>query len=107
MGTGRNPAQTKSYDPSSRNGPEDRTTFIHRLTISLRTGVWGRLLETVQIHDIVEETLKKTFRSPTPGFSFSGWFLGFFEEASATDANQHPEENDPGLLSDLSPISKA
>ncbi|KAJ7830200.1 hypothetical protein B0H13DRAFT_2114799 [Mycena leptocephala] len=99
ISTGRNPAQTKSWGPSPRNGPLDQTTFIHGLTISLGTGVWGRLFGTVEICDI-------EFRPPIPRFSFLGWFLGFFEGVSATGENQHPEKNDPVVLSDLSPISK-
>ncbi|KAJ6552802.1 hypothetical protein B0H19DRAFT_1154978 [Mycena capillaripes] len=101
MSTGRNPAQTKSYDPTPITGPLDETMFIHGLTISLGTGVWRKLFGTVEICDIVEETSKKKFRSSTTGFS---WFLGFFEGASTTGENQHPKKNDPVVLSDLPKI---
>ncbi|KAJ6552770.1 hypothetical protein B0H19DRAFT_949488 [Mycena capillaripes] len=106
---GRNPAQTKSYDPTPITGPLDQTTFIHGLSISLGTGVWGKLFGTVKICDIVESRLGTSdgnFTSPTPGSSFISWSFGFSGGGSANGGNQHSEQNGHVVLSDLSPISK-
>ncbi|KAJ7868169.1 hypothetical protein B0H13DRAFT_2281059, partial [Mycena leptocephala] len=50
-GVPRNPAQTKCTDPF---GPWNQTTFIHGLSISLGTGIWGRLFGNVEIREIME-----------------------------------------------------
>ncbi|KAJ7832935.1 hypothetical protein B0H14DRAFT_1170861 [Mycena olivaceomarginata] len=47
-----NPAQRNYHDPSPMHEPFwNQTTFIHGLSISLGTGVWARMFETVQIRE--------------------------------------------------------
>jgi hypothetical protein len=105
-----NPAQKKSYDPSPiSDRPLNQTTFIHGLSISLGTTIFGRLFGTVGIREIVESQLgsaRGTSMSPSQGSSLFAWTLRFLG-GGATGGKQYVGQNGPVLLSDLSPISKA
>ncbi|KAJ7654134.1 hypothetical protein DFH06DRAFT_1047655, partial [Mycena polygramma] len=45
----KNPSRRKSHDLPWTNEPVNQTTFIHGLSISLGTGLWGRLLGTIAV----------------------------------------------------------
>ncbi|KAF7343226.1 Pleiotropic drug resistance ABC transporter protein [Mycena venus] len=49
-----NPAKGKSYDHPLTGGPVNQTTFIHGWSISLPTGLWGKLFGTVETSSIVD-----------------------------------------------------
>ncbi|KAJ6562016.1 hypothetical protein B0H19DRAFT_91533 [Mycena capillaripes] len=103
----RNPAQTKSYYPSSiSNRPLNQTTFIHGLSISLGTGIWGKLFASVEIREIVESRLGSpngNLTSYPRGSSLFSWSLGFLGGVETTGGKQHAQQV---TLSDISPISK-
>ncbi|KAF7336872.1 Pleiotropic drug resistance ABC transporter protein [Mycena venus] len=103
-------AQTKSYHPSPRNNARlNQTTFIHGLSISISTGIWGRLFGTVELREIVESRLGSSnahSMSQNPGSSSSfSWSLGFLGGGTAAGGKHHLEQKHVSL-SDLSPISK-
>ncbi|KAJ6594817.1 hypothetical protein B0H19DRAFT_919359, partial [Mycena capillaripes] len=50
----KNPAKGKSLDPDSTNGSINQTTFMHGWSISLPTGLWGRLFGAVETSSIVD-----------------------------------------------------
>jgi hypothetical protein len=112
-----NPAEKKSYNPSPINdGPLDQTTFIHGLSITLGTGIWGRLFGTVEIREIVESRSASAGESSTPAVrrtsprrqsSLLSWAHSFFRGGAEAGERQYVGENGRVILSDLSPISKA
>ncbi|KAJ7029921.1 hypothetical protein C8F04DRAFT_1115463 [Mycena alexandri] len=104
----RNPARRKSYDPASTNAPMNQTTFLHGFSISLPTGLWGKLFGAVETTSIVDFQCPSN-ASATGGFpqnssqrfSFS-WFGTTGETGGTRRAGDHGEV----VLSDLSPIAK-
>jgi hypothetical protein len=107
-GVPRNPAQTKCYDPSDTIDM-NQTTFIHGLSISLGTGIWGRLFGNVKICEIVESQLGSTGGNPTsrpPGSSSFSWLLGLGGGGTTPGGEHHAGETGHVVLSDLSPIAK-
>ncbi|KAF7369462.1 Pleiotropic drug resistance ABC transporter protein [Mycena venus] len=77
-----NPAQKKYYSPPALHSPPwNQTLFIHGLTISLGSGLWGWLFGTVQIGDTIEmeSQLGITDINSTTSAqrSLLSWFLGF------------------------------
>ncbi|KAJ7913191.1 hypothetical protein B0H13DRAFT_507814 [Mycena leptocephala] len=111
-----NPAEKKSYNPSPINdGPLNQTTFIHGLSITLGTGIWGRLFGTVEIREIVESRSASAGESSTPVIrrrpprrqsSLLSWAHSFFRGGAEAGERQYVGENGRVILSDLSPISK-
>jgi hypothetical protein len=106
-----NPAEKKSYNPSPINdGRLNQTTFIHGLSISLGTGIWGRLFGTVEIREIVESrsgSMGGAGGNSTPGSSLFSWALPFFGEGARAGGRHYVGQDGRVILSDLSPISKA
>jgi hypothetical protein len=102
-----NPAQKQSHNPSPiHEAPLNQTTFIHGLSISLGIGIWGRLLRTVEIRDIMESpsgSAGSNSMSAAQGSSLLSRAFSFFGGGSTTGV----EQNRHVVLSDLSPISKA
>ncbi|KAJ7612364.1 hypothetical protein DFH06DRAFT_152746 [Mycena polygramma] len=104
-----NPSRRKFHDPPSTNDPVNQTTFIHGLSISLPTGLWGRLFGTVQTSSLVD------FRSllNAPGSSSASgrqdslfsWAFNLLSGRGATGGKQHAEARREATLSDLSPTA--
>ncbi|KAJ7674342.1 hypothetical protein B0H17DRAFT_1082140 [Mycena rosella] len=79
--TASGPATTKASGPIPIHGePLNQTLFIHGLSISLGTGIWGRLFKSVEICQIVDSQLGRPSNQFLPyasqGF-LSSWSLGF------------------------------
>ncbi|KAJ7458914.1 hypothetical protein FB451DRAFT_1372119 [Mycena latifolia] len=77
--TATGPSTTNASESISMNDdPLNQTLFIHGLSISLGTGVWGRLFKTVEVCEIVDSQLGRPSNEFVPyasqGFSFSGFF---------------------------------
>jgi hypothetical protein len=105
-GVPRNPAQTKCTGPIV---PLNQTTFIHGLSISLGTGIWGRLFGSVEIHEIMESRLGSGGGNPMSrpqGSSLFSWSLGFWGGGAASGGEHDGGESNHVVLSDISPISK-
>jgi hypothetical protein len=104
----RNPALSKCYAPLLINdSSSNQTTFIHGLSISLGTGIWGRLFGQVKISEIGESLLGGANGNSIPhttsqGSSFS-WSFGSFGGGTATGGKRH---TGTVVLSDISPIAK-
>ncbi|KAF8142887.1 hypothetical protein K438DRAFT_1634578, partial [Mycena galopus ATCC 62051] len=106
----RNPARSKSYDPASTNAPVNQTTFVHGFSISLPTGLWGRLSGAVETTPIVDFQCRlnasatgDSSRNGSRGWGFSfSWFGTPGETGGTRRAGDHGEV----VLSDLSPIAK-
>ncbi|KAJ7821922.1 hypothetical protein B0H14DRAFT_3146523 [Mycena olivaceomarginata] len=79
-----NLAQRKYHDPSPMQEPYwNQTAFIHGLSISLGTGVWARMFETVQIREIANTESRlggggSNSSSLSHGSSLLSRILGFF-----------------------------
>jgi hypothetical protein len=103
-----NPAERKSYEPPSTNADVNQTTFIHGWSISLPTGLWGRLFGTVKTSSIMDfqSRLNATAGSCT-GSSYGSLFsLSWFGGSGATGGKRHSGEHEEVFFSELSPISK-
>jgi hypothetical protein len=107
-----NPAQKKYHDPFPiHEAPQNQTTFIHGLSISLGTGPWARLFETIQIREIInmESRLGSAggnSMSSAQGSSLLSQVLGFFGGGAAMDGN-YARQHGHVVLSDLPPVSQA
>jgi hypothetical protein len=104
----RNPAKMKGYDPPSRNDPLNQTTFIHGWSISLPTGLWGRLFGTVETSSIVDFQSRLNSNGGSYTTSSQGSFLSWswnLGGGSTPGGKQHTGESGP-VLSNLSPIAK-
>ncbi|KAJ6507857.1 hypothetical protein C8R47DRAFT_1236580 [Mycena vitilis] len=103
-----NPAQTKLYDPFPIDERDwNQTTFIHGLSISLGTGIWGKLFGSVKICEIAESplgTANSNSTSRPQGSSLFPWSLGFLGGGSTGGGTQHIEQV---AISDLAPLNKA
>jgi hypothetical protein len=107
----RNPAKRKSYDPPPTDDPPlNQTTFIHGWSISLPTGLWGKLFGIVETSSIVDfQSRSNTKGGPHPVSSqrFSCWWSWSpFGGGGATGGNHHAAQNGGVVLSDLSPTAK-
>jgi hypothetical protein len=106
-----NPAQRKYHDPSPTHEPYwNQTTFIHGLSISLGTGVWARMFETVQIREILnmESRLGSgggNSISSSRGSSLFSRVLGLFGDGAAGGKDEPSRGH--VVLSDLPPIPQA
>ncbi|KAJ6588051.1 hypothetical protein B0H19DRAFT_197753 [Mycena capillaripes] len=108
----KNPARRKSHDPPSTSDPVNHTTFIHGLSISLATGLWGKLFGTVTVETSSIADLQMPLNAPGGSrmgssqgslFSWSWGFLG----GSTAGGKHHAGGKGDVILSDLSPIAKA
>ncbi|KAJ7707393.1 hypothetical protein B0H17DRAFT_1000475, partial [Mycena rosella] len=105
----KNPTHHKTYDPQS-GGRLNQTTFIHGLSISLATGIWGRLFGNVKICPIMESLGPGNNKggvhgSPSQGSSIFSWSLSALGGPQA--GSKHHASSSGGVeLSDLSPVSK-
>ncbi|KAJ6454509.1 hypothetical protein C8R47DRAFT_997204, partial [Mycena vitilis] len=104
-----NPSRRKFHDPPSTNDPVNQTTFIHGFSISLPTGLWGRLFGTVQTSSLVDF---QTLLNAPGGSSASGrqdslfsWSFNLLSGRGATGGKQHVGEHREAKLSDLSPTA--
>ncbi|KAJ6544981.1 hypothetical protein DFH09DRAFT_927780, partial [Mycena vulgaris] len=91
MATG--PARTKDSGSLPVNtGPQDQTLFIHGFSISLGTGIWGRLLKDIEIRQIVDSQLGLSNNDFVPygsqGSSFFNWSFNFFGGGGANGGKQ-------------------
>ncbi|KAF7355978.1 Pleiotropic drug resistance ABC transporter protein [Mycena venus] len=108
----KNPARRKSYDPPSTNAPMNQTTFIHGWSISLPTGLWGKLFGTVETASIVDfqSRLNETGSggSSKDSSQDSRFSLSWFWATGETGGNRRHGAGEHGevVLSDLSPIAK-
>ncbi|KAJ6588064.1 hypothetical protein B0H19DRAFT_198002 [Mycena capillaripes] len=107
----RNPARRKSHDPPFTDDPANQTTFIHGWSISLPTGLWGRLFGSVKTSSIVDfqSRLNAPGGSSTAGSqgSLFSWPSNLFGGGGDTGGRKHAGEGQEVILSDLSPIAKA
>ncbi|KAJ7686896.1 hypothetical protein B0H17DRAFT_1013209, partial [Mycena rosella] len=105
----RNPARDKTYD-SGAEGSRNQTTFIHGLSISLGTGIWGRLFGNVEISPIVDVQLgnnKGDFTaSSSQGSPMFSWFFNFFGGRSTTGGKHYGNSGDEIVISNFPPVSK-
>ncbi|KAF7369443.1 hypothetical protein MVEN_00273700 [Mycena venus] len=105
-----NPAQKKYHDPSPMHEPyKNQTTFIHGLSISLGTGVWARMFETVQIREIANTESRLGGRggnstSSSHGSSRLSRVLGFLGGGAA--GGNYGQSRRHAVLSDFPPISQ-
>jgi hypothetical protein len=103
-----NPAQRKYHDPSPMHEPYwNQTTFIHGLSISLGTGVWARMFETVQIREIANTESRlgggsSNSSSFSHGSSLLSRILGFFGGGGDDEQSRRHI-----VLSDFPAISQA
>jgi hypothetical protein len=105
-----NPAQKKYHDPSPMHEP-NQTTFIHGLSISLGTGVWARMFETIQIREIIDMESRLGGSEGNPNLSSQGLSLlsrviGVLGRG-ATGRGSNAESREHVVLSDLPPVSQA
>ncbi|KAJ7603730.1 hypothetical protein FB45DRAFT_811750, partial [Roridomyces roridus] len=111
--TASGPARTKtSGHLSAQRVPLNQTVFIHGFSISLGTGIWGKLFKGVEISKIVDFQLGQANlnRDYVPfgsqGFS-SSWSIGFFSGGGSTGGRQYgreePASTDAVKISDLAP----
>ncbi|KAF7355806.1 Zn(2)-C6 fungal-type domain-containing protein [Mycena venus] len=103
-----NPAETKVCDPPSTNAPVNQTTFIHGFSISLPTGLWGKLFGTVQTSSIVDFQCRlNTTGGSCTGSSYGSLFsLSWIGGSGATGGTRHAGDHGEVVLSDLSPVGK-
>ncbi|KAF7369436.1 Kinase-like protein [Mycena venus] len=104
-----NPAQKKYHDPSPTHEP-NQTTFIHGLSISLGTGVWARMFETVQIREIsdMESRLggsEGNSNSFSQGSSLLSRVLGVLGRGAIGGGNDAGSRRHV-VLSDLPPVAQ-
>ncbi|KAJ7436201.1 hypothetical protein FB451DRAFT_194083 [Mycena latifolia] len=90
--TASGPATTKaSGSIPVDDDPLNQTLFIHGLSISLGTGVWGRLFKNVEVRQIVDSQLGRSSNEFVPyasqGFLFS-WSLGFLAGGGTQGSKQ-------------------
>ncbi|KAJ6483875.1 hypothetical protein DFH09DRAFT_949477, partial [Mycena vulgaris] len=87
----------------------NQTTFIHGLSISLGTGLWGRLFGNVKICEIVDYQLGNAAgnsASRSQGPSVFSWSFGSLGAGSTSGGNTMRAENEDVLVSDVASISK-
>ncbi|KAJ6520870.1 hypothetical protein DFH09DRAFT_1373202 [Mycena vulgaris] len=109
----KNPAHSKSYNPSPMDADSlNQTTFIHGLSISLGTGIWGKLFGDVEIRQLVDsrlDSIKGDFSMVnSQGSSLFSWSLSFFGGGSTTGGKHRTTQDGDSdtILSDFAPVSK-
>ncbi|KAJ7675982.1 hypothetical protein DFH06DRAFT_1318120 [Mycena polygramma] len=102
------PALTKTSSPSPADSPTNQTTFIHGLSISLGTGLWGRLFgtgTTSPIADILRSNTERGgYRSTEPQKSLFSWAFNFFGAGGNEDALENYRDT---VSPDSAPIEEA
>ncbi|KAJ7476173.1 hypothetical protein FB451DRAFT_268897 [Mycena latifolia] len=103
----KNPARNKSYNPSPE-GFLNQTIFIHGLSISLGTGIWGKLFGDVELRQIVDSHLNNNNLSVSNSQSSSlfSWSLNFFGGASTTGGKHHHAPSGDVVISDFPPAAQ-
>ncbi|KAJ7848401.1 hypothetical protein B0H13DRAFT_1906754 [Mycena leptocephala] len=106
----KNPARNKSSAtlPIDR-GPLNQTNFVHGLSISLGTGIWGRLFGEVKICDMVDSQLGNTNSDSVPysqGSSVFSWSLSFFGSDSTTGGTHRANREEDVVISDFPAIPR-
>ncbi|KAJ6480786.1 hypothetical protein C8R47DRAFT_1074173 [Mycena vitilis] len=103
-----NPSIRKSHDPPAANNPWNQTTFIRGLSISLPTGLWGRLFGEVQTVFITDfQSLLNTSGGPSAvgtQSSLFSWALDLVAGGGTNGGKRHAGEQNV-VLSSLSPPS--
>ncbi|KAJ7126693.1 hypothetical protein C8R44DRAFT_701440, partial [Mycena epipterygia] len=106
----KNPAQRKSFNPPQMHGvPLNQTTFVHGLSISLATGIWGRLFGDVKISPIVDShfgNINGGLVQHAQGSSLFSWSLSFLGGGATTGRKHHTGRDEDVVISEISPISK-
>ncbi|KAJ6588066.1 hypothetical protein B0H19DRAFT_1366784 [Mycena capillaripes] len=106
----RNPARKKSHDPPFTDDPENQATFIHGWSISLPTGLWGRLFGTVKTSSIVDfqSRLNSPGGSSTAGSqgSLFSWYWNLFGGGGDTGGRKHAGEGQEVVLAEFSPTAR-
>ncbi|KAJ7614037.1 hypothetical protein FB45DRAFT_260927 [Roridomyces roridus] len=109
--TASGPARTRT---SGQIPAEDvalnQTVFIHGFSISLGTGIWGKLFKGVEISQIVDFRVGQTNRDYVPygsqGSTLS-WTFGFLSGGGTTGGKQYgredPASTDAVKISDFTP----
>ncbi|KAJ7672788.1 hypothetical protein B0H17DRAFT_1243486, partial [Mycena rosella] len=101
-------ARRKSFNASPIDANTlNQTTFIHGLSISLGTGIWGRLFGDVTIREIVDYRLGNTTGdsvSRSQGGSVFSWALGLSGAGSTGGGKQHAYRDEDVFVSDFAPI---
>ncbi|KAJ7126707.1 hypothetical protein C8R44DRAFT_701448, partial [Mycena epipterygia] len=104
------PARSKSFSPPQFHGvPLNQTTFVHGLSISLATGIWGRLFGDVKISPIMDSpfgVINGGFVPQAQGSSLFSWSLSFLGGGATTGGNHHAGSDEDVVISEISPISK-
>ncbi|KAF7343227.1 hypothetical protein MVEN_01754100 [Mycena venus] len=106
----RNPSRKKGYDPPP-NAPVNQTTFIHGWSISLPTGLWGKLFGTAETSSIVDfqsrlNTTSGSYTASSQGL-FSSWSWSLFGGGGSTRGNRRAAQNEDVALTDFSPTASA
>ncbi|KAJ6517567.1 hypothetical protein DFH09DRAFT_1195245 [Mycena vulgaris] len=107
----KNPTRSKSYNPSPMEADSlNQTTFIHGLSISLGTGIWGKLFGDVEIRQLVDsrlDSIKGGFSMVnSQGSSLFSWSLSFFGGGSTIGGKHRTTQDGDAILSDFAPVSK-
>ncbi|KAK7006393.1 hypothetical protein R3P38DRAFT_2647046 [Favolaschia claudopus] len=78
-----NPAQKKFHDPTPLREPcGNQTLFLHGFSISLATGIWGRISQTIRIGEADDSSFQignSISRSLAQGSSITSQLLSFFQ----------------------------
>ncbi|KAJ7817996.1 hypothetical protein B0H14DRAFT_2840790 [Mycena olivaceomarginata] len=95
------PATTKAWGSVTiRDEPLNQTVFVHGLSISLGTGIWGRLVKGIEVCQIVDSHLGHTSREFVPSASqgiLSSWLLGLLggrgqQEKQGAGGSKNPND---------------
>ncbi|KAJ7614024.1 hypothetical protein FB45DRAFT_758943, partial [Roridomyces roridus] len=110
--TASGPARTRtSGQIPAEDTPLNQTIFIHGFSISLGTGIWGKLFKGVEISQIVDSQAGQANRDYIPfgsqGFSPS-WSFGFLPGGGSSGGKQYgredPASTDAVKISDLAVV---
>ncbi|KAJ7614031.1 hypothetical protein FB45DRAFT_260870 [Roridomyces roridus] len=110
--TASGPARTRtSGQIPADDAPLNQTVFIHGFSISLGTGIWGKLFKGVDISELVDSRAAQANQDYIPfgsqGFSFS-WAFGFLAGGGSSGGKPHgredPASTDAVKISDIAPV---
>ncbi|KAJ7285230.1 hypothetical protein C8J57DRAFT_1170524, partial [Mycena rebaudengoi] len=105
-----NPAVRKQADaPTDAGSPINQTVFVHGLTISLCTSIWGRLFGDVEICQLADPPSPKQTGQFIPygsQQSFFSWAAGSFRGGGATGRKHYDGRNNNAvMISDFPPTA--